>query len=113
VNEVSPEAWLSQEVEDLLDQGPVGLYEFVWGLRGSSYDLSDDEAIRLSADIARRTVRAGRAEIYLVTWPKMEIVQGPLSLAVLEDPNSWSEGKSGSPLMALVPRSAAGELHEA
>jgi hypothetical protein len=103
VSEVSAESWLTQEAADLLDQGPVGLYEFIWGLRGTSYGLSDDEAIRLSKEVAARLVRSGDAEIFAVAWPGMDIVEGPLPITTLDDPSAWSEGESG-PLMALVPK---------
>lgn len=100
---VSAEAWLAQEAADLLEQGTVGLYEFIWGLRGTSYALSDDEAMRLSKEVAGRLVRSGEAEIFAVSWPGMDIVEGPLPITTLDDPSAWSEGESG-PLMALVPK---------
>ncbi len=96
------ESWLTREAEDLLHQGTVGLYEFIWGLRGTSFGLADADAIALSARVAQRIVDAGRAAIYAVSWPGMTIEEGPLPAAVLRDPESWSEGQSG-PLLALVP----------
>lgn len=105
MNDVDAEAWLTQEIHDLLDQGPVGLYEFIWGLRGTSFGLTDDEAIRLSRRVADHLVRAGEAQIHAVQWPTMAIVEGPLELTTLADPKNWSEGTSG-PLMALVPTHA-------
>jgi hypothetical protein len=102
MNELSAEAWLTQEAADLLEQGPVGLYQFIWGLRGTSFGLSDDEALRLSIPVAERLVRSGRAAIYAVSWPGMDIEEGPLPIETLRDPASWSEGESG-PLTALLP----------
>ena len=99
---MSAESWLTQEADDLLDQGPVGLYQFIWGLRGTSFGLSDDEAIRLSVPVAERLVRSGKAALYAVSWPSMEVEQGPLPISTLHDPRSWSEGESG-PLVALLP----------
>ena len=102
MTELSAEAWLTQEADDLLDQGPVGLYQFIWGLRGTSFGLTDDEAIRLSIAVAERLVRSGRAAIYAVSWPGMDVEEGPLPIETLGDPTSWSEGESG-PLVALLP----------
>ena len=102
LNGITAEEWLAQDVDDLLDQGSVGLYEFVWGLNGSSYTLSPHETLDLSRRVARRLLDAGRAEIFAVTWPGLHIVDGPLPISVLDDPASWSEGESGT-LMALVP----------
>ena len=102
MNELSAEAWLTQEADDLLDQGPVGLYQFIWGLRGTSFGLTDEEAVRLSIAVAERLVRSGRAAIYAVSWPGMDVEEGPLPIETLGDPTSWSEGESG-PLVALLP----------
>jgi hypothetical protein len=102
MNDVTAEAWLAQEIEDLLDAGPVGLYEFIWGLNGTSYGLSAAEAIELSRKVARQFINSGRAEIFAVEWPSFDVVKGPLSPGILDDPAAWSEGESG-PLMALLP----------
>jgi hypothetical protein len=102
---VNAEAWLTQEAQDLLDQGTVGLYEFIWGLRGASFDLSDDEAIRLSTLVATELIRSGKARIFAVSWPSLDVVEGPLPITTLEDPKNWSEGDSG-PMIALVPTDA-------
>ena len=102
MTETSAEAWLTQEVHDLLGEGPVGLYEFVWGLNGTDFGLSRDEAIALSQDVARRIVSSGRAQIFSVQWPGFEVVDGPLSPTTLDDTSAWSEGTSG-PIIALLP----------
>jgi hypothetical protein len=104
--ETDPASWLTQEVRDHLDQGPVGLYELIWGLRGTSFCLSEAEAIRLSATVVERVVSSGMAALYAVSWPSMAVEEGPLPAAVLQDPKSWSEGESG-PLIALVPNEAS------
>jgi hypothetical protein len=104
--DTSPEAWLTQEAEDLLEQGNVGLYQFVWGLRGTSFGLSDDEAIRLSRRVVGRLIQAGKAKIYALAWPGLDVVDGPLPLTVLEDSKSWSEGESG-PMVGLVPNDSS------
>ena len=80
----------------------MGLYHFIWGLRGASFGLSDQDAIRLSRRVVERLVRAGKAEIYALAWPGLDVVEGPLPLATLGDPESWSEGESG-PMIGLVP----------
>jgi hypothetical protein len=102
VSDVDAEAWLTQEVQDLLEQGTVGLYEFIWGLRGASFDVPDEEAIRLSTRVAAELVRSGKARIFAVSWPSLDVVEGPLPITTLDDPKNWSEGESG-PMMALVP----------
>jgi hypothetical protein len=43
MNDESPEQWLTREVSDLLDAGSVGLYELVWFLNGSDFQLTDTD----------------------------------------------------------------------
>ena len=100
---INPEAWLTEEADELLDQGNVGLYQVIWELRGAQFGLSDDEAIQLSRHVVERLILAGKAEIYALAWPGLDIVRGPLPLATLEDPTSWNEGESG-PMVGLVPK---------
>ena len=95
MNDITAEAWLTQEIQDLLGEGPVGLYEFIWGLNGTAYGLPPSTAIELSRQVAHRFVTSGQAEIFAVQWPDFEVVEGPLPLSVLEDPSAWSEGESG------------------
>ncbi len=102
MNETSAEAWLTQEANDLLAEGPFGLYELVWGLNGTSYGLGPDETRQLAQGVTRLIVNEGRAQLFAVEWPSFRVVSGPLPESVLDDATSWSTGESG-PLIALVP----------
>lgn len=102
MDQISAEAWLTQEADDLLEEGPFGLYRFIWGLNGTSYGLSSGEARDLSRQVVRRILADRRAQLFAVQWPTFSIVSGPLPESVLEDDASWSEGEEG-PLVALVP----------
>jgi hypothetical protein len=102
MGDVPVESWLAQDMRDDLDEGPVGLYEFIWTLNGSPYELAPHDAIDLSRRIARRFVDEGLAHIYAVTWPHYEAVEGPLGVEVLDDPEAWSVRES-TPFIALIP----------
>jgi len=102
MNEISAEVWLTQEADDLLAEGPFGLYELIWRLNGTAYGLTAYEAQRLSADVTRQILNEGRARLFAVEWPSFRVVSGPLPDSVLNDEASWSEGEAG-PLIALVP----------
>lgn len=101
--DVSAESWLTQDMRDHLDDGPLGLYQFIWALNGSCYDLPEHDAIDLSRRIALRFLREGLAELYLVTWPGFHIVEGPLGSDALEAPEAWNIGEAG-PFLALIPK---------
>ena len=102
MSQTEAESWLRQEAADLLGQGAFGLYELVWGLRGTTFGLTDEEAMALAGRVTRQMVSSGKAKIFAVLWPTLEVVDGPLPVEVLNDARTWSEGESG-PLVALVP----------
>ncbi|GIE95758.1 hypothetical protein [Paractinoplanes rishiriensis] len=102
MSENDAESWLTQQAQDLLEQGTFGLYELVWGMRGAHFGLTDAEAIALAGRVVRRLVDRGAAQIFAVSWPALEVIDGPLPAAVLDEPKSWSEGESG-PMVGLVP----------
>lgn len=98
---VSAESWLTQDMRDHLVDGPVGLYQFIWALNGSGYDLSDHDAIDLARRIAHRFVDEGLAEVYAVTWPGFQVVEGPLGPEALDAADAWEVGEAG-PFLALI-----------
>ncbi|MGX6602074.1 hypothetical protein ACWKSP_08070 [Micromonosporaceae bacterium Da 78-11] len=102
MSETEAETWLVGEARDLLAQGTFGLYELVWGLRGASFGLTDTEAVELAERVVRRFVDDGAAWIFAVSWPGLDLVDGPLTVDILRDSRSWSEGEEG-PMIALVP----------
>ncbi|WP_214401023.1 hypothetical protein [Pseudonocardia lacus] len=89
-------------MRDDLDEGPVGFYEFIWTLNGGPSELAPHDAIDLSRRIARRFVDGGLAQIYAVTWPHCEAVEGPLGAEVLDDPEAWTVRES-TPFIASIP----------
>ena len=60
------------------------------------------DALDLSRRIARRFVDEGLAQIFAVTWPHYEAVEGPLGAEVLDDPEAWTVRESTS-FIALIP----------
>ena len=99
---MSAESWLTQDMRDHLDDGPVGLYQFIWALNGSRYELPEHEAVDLSRRIARRFVEDGLADVHAVTWPGFQVVEGPLGSDVLDGADAWRIGEAG-PFLALIP----------
>ena len=102
MGDVPVESWLDQDMRDDLDEGPVGLYEFIWTLNGGPYELAPQDAIDLSRRIARRFVDEGLAQIYAVIWPHYEVVEGLLGAEVLDDPQAWTV-RDSTPFIALIP----------
>jgi hypothetical protein len=79
MGDVTAREWLTQEIQDLLAMGTVGLYEFIWGLNGTSYGLSQAESFDLSRLVAQEVVQSGQARLFAVRWPDLETVEGPMT----------------------------------
>jgi len=99
----SPREWLAQEVEELLSVGLVGLYEFPEILQNSEFTLDEASTLATSKDVAEAVIAQSLATICLLRWPSADIIDGPISVSVLDEPASW--GWLPSRLyFALVPR---------
>jgi len=95
--------WLSREVNDLLDVGSVGLYEFSELFRSGIFSaIGDDQKFVVSREVAASFVAVGRASICQLRWPKEEVVGGPFPVSVLDDPDVWGQS-TGSLYLALIP----------
>ena len=96
------EAWLTREVQQHLeDYGLIGLYELPWLLRGSEFQLTDQQAIELSERVGRNVLAKECVELHRLRWPSAEIVEGPLPSALLGSDDIWGEGPGGT-YIALV-----------
>lgn len=58
--------WLAQEVEDLLETSSVGLYEFIWILRGEYPEVREDELRSWAAVALRRLLEENRGRLVLL-----------------------------------------------
>lgn len=78
----SPEQWLAGEVTDLLDAGSVGLYELIWLLNGSDFQLVTAEKKEIAYAVAKSILSSGKAQLYELVWPSGKALDGPVDLAV-------------------------------
>jgi hypothetical protein len=95
------ELWLRQEVDDLLDVGPVGVYELLWTLNGSTYTLTADQARDVARRVAHELVESGAARLYRMRWPRAEPRTAPLPVAMLDDDQNWEFTDDGG-YMAMM-----------
>lgn len=80
--------WLVQEVSDLLDSASVGIYEFVWLLRGAGFDLSEDQMITCSAEALERLLDDDSNQLIWLRWPSEAEVDEALPTTL--GPRAWS-----------------------
>lgn len=71
-----PEDWLVGEVGELLDVGPVWLYEFVWLQRGQFPGQSSDERIEIASLVLERLLVDGARRLAWMEWPDADVVAG-------------------------------------
>jgi hypothetical protein len=94
-----PVAWLSQEVKNLLDASTVGLYEFIWLLRGRQSTITDEQAHLISGLALDRLIAQGAGELVLLTWPN-DTPRVKVEYADRFVPD-WSDPTKGQPYIAL------------
>ncbi len=94
-------AWLEMEIKDLLGVSNVGLYEFVWLLRGRYPQIPFDSARPIAEEALRSLLSAGAARLVLLTWPGQEAGAGvgPQTL----QSSDWDDPRRGEPYVGLTP----------
>ncbi|MFC9434166.1 hypothetical protein [Nocardia sp. NPDC057030] len=98
--------WLLQEAEDHLAQDNLGIYELLWLLRGSEFDVNDDDAKRLARQITAHLIDTGAASLVKMKWPSNEIVSTGVSDIALYDDRVFDPGQEGS-YLALATKAMA------
>lgn len=98
-----PEQWLTREVSDLLEAGSVGLYELVWLLNGSDFQLGDADKRAVAHTVTNSIVRSHQAQLYELAWPSGEVLNGPVDLTTrITSVDAWPAEVSER-YLALVP----------
>jgi len=91
---------LVQDIRDLLDTSGVGLYEFIWILRGMDSTLGM-EAMHDQASLALRRLLAERqGRLVLLMWPSQDVV-GPYEPDNV-GANSWADPSLEEPYVAIT-----------
>lgn len=88
-------AWLREELDEaLVSMGYVGLYEAIWSLNASSFDLDERQKRELARSVVAELIAdpAAGLGLYLLTWPGANITAGPLPASTLDDGSAWEAG---------------------
>ncbi|MEU0876424.1 hypothetical protein [Nocardia brasiliensis] len=96
--------WLMTEAHEHLATDYLGVYQLLWLLRGSDFDLSDDDAIDISRKIAGELIASGQAKLVLLRWPTDELLSERCDEHELNDDSAFDiENSSGDNYLALAP----------
>ena len=89
MNGASARQYLTDEVAELLGAASVGLYELLVILSNSDTELDEDAKRAVARDVAADLVGRDEAQIYLLRWPRDNVIDGPLPVSVLDEPLTW------------------------
>lgn len=94
-------SWLKSEVGDLLDVSAVGLYEFVWLLRGRKPPVSGDDARPIAERALREILADGEGHLVLLIWPSQDSVGSNVDAEALRV-DDWDDPCQGRPYVAIA-----------
>lgn len=92
--------WLAGEVSDLLDASSVGLYEFIWLLRGAYPDATDAQLRGWAGEALRQLLDDGQGQLVLRRWPSEEAIATTPPLRTGDE--DWSEPVQDRPYLAIT-----------
>jgi hypothetical protein len=82
-------AYLADEVAESLSIASVGLYALLEILSSSEFVLDEGAKRAVVRDVAADLVGRDEARIYLLRWPKDDVIDGPIAVSVLDEPLAW------------------------
>ncbi|MFG1791607.1 hypothetical protein [Nocardia sp. NPDC049149] len=88
--------WLMQEAVDHLREDNLGVYELLWLLRGSTFELAEDAAERLARATAVELVSTHSAKLVRMKWPTNEITSRDVPDTELYADNIFEPGETGA-----------------
>ena len=94
-------SWLKSEVRDLLDVSTVGLYEFVWLLRGRQPCVSGDAARPIAERALDELLAEGQGRLVLLIWPSQDSEGSNIEPEALRV-DDWDDPCQGKPYVALA-----------
>lgn len=92
-----------REVGELLEVDSVGLYELMWRLNGSDFELVEAKKKAIAYTVATAITNAGQAQVYELAWTSGTILDGPLDLTTrIGSADAWPS-EASEQYLALVP----------
>ena len=95
--------WLWQEALDHLEADSLGVYELLWLLRGSDYQLPEQQAKALAQSTASLLVAEGKAKIVRLRWPSNEEIDEVMDASALREETVFEPSEEGVYLALRAP----------
>lgn len=93
--------WLKGEVRDLLGVSAVGLYEFVWLLRGRQASISEDAAVPVAEKALKELLAEGEGRLVLLIWPSQDSAGSNIEAEAVCVAD-WEDPLQGKPYVAIA-----------
>lgn len=103
MSDASAAEWLWQEALDHLEDDSLGVYELLWLLRGSDYQLPEQQARALAQSTAAILVAEGKAKIVRLRWPTNEEIDDTVDPSALQDGAALEPSEEGIYLALVTP----------
>jgi hypothetical protein len=97
---VSTVDWLVQETLDMLDAGRVGLYEFIWDLRGRFPGAPTEDLLPYAVAALAVLRQQHNARMIWLVWPSLKPVGDAESVEL--KPEDWNDPGEDVPYLAIV-----------
>ncbi|ASF09525.1 hypothetical protein NBRGN_110_01840 [Nocardia brasiliensis NBRC 14402] len=92
------------EAHDHLATDFLGVYQLLWLLRGSDFELGDHEAITLARQTAVELISSGQAHLVLLRWPTDEVLSEHCDERQLDNDSVFDiENNNDDSYLALSP----------
>lgn len=88
---------------DHLGRDALGVYELLWLLRGSHYNLPDEQAKALARQAVSVLLSDGKAELVRLRWPTNEELDDVADASALQDDAAFDPTESGAYLALVSP----------
>jgi len=102
VSDATAAEWLLEEALDHLERDTLGVYELLCLLRGSDYDLEDEQAKALARQTVAALVTDGKARVVRLRWPTNEEIDAAVDPSAIEEDTAFESTETGA-YLALVP----------
>jgi hypothetical protein len=92
---------LVDEVRDLLEASSVGLYEFIWILRGLYPDARAEELRSWAADALARLLASDAGRLVLLSWPSEDVIGVGPARPPAPGSDEWEVPQDGKSYVAI------------
>ncbi len=92
--------WLVNEVNDLLNVSNVGLYEFLWLLRGRQPTIEETDMSRIASDALNQLLMEKSVKLILLTWANQDS-EGDFDISKLSA-SDWNDPSSDAQYVAVA-----------